>query len=154
MTSRDSWQQSKIYPTYSLHIVCSFRSEEHQFSQIYIRIIQKDSRNSWIFHRQFKKTSNLSRNIGNENANVMCEGEGENSKCWKVMIDVEKKAWNITWCTFVTYLGNTYTIHHSNEEIFNILKFPVKLQNSGFARQFFITNQNWIIFQVQIKTIR
>ena len=33
------------------------------------------------------------------------------------------------------------TIYHSNEEIFNISKFSVKLQNSGFARQFFITNQ-------------
>ena len=112
MTSRDSWQQSKTYPTYSQHIVCSFRSEEHQFPQIYIRIIQKDSRNSWILTDSFWKTSNLTRNIGNENANVMCEGEGENSKCWKVMIDVEKKAWNITCCTFVTYLGNTlhYTV--------------------------------------------
>ena len=83
MTSRDSWQQSKIYPTYSLDIVCSFRSEEHQFSQIYIRIIQKDSRNSWIFSVSLEKTSNLRRNIGNENANVMCEGEGENSQMLK-----------------------------------------------------------------------
>ena len=83
MTSRDSWQQSKIYPTYSLDIVCSFRSEEHQFSQIYIRIIQKDSRNSWIFSVSLEKTSNLRRNIGNENANVMCEGEGENFQMLK-----------------------------------------------------------------------
>ena len=130
MTSRDSWQQSKIYPTYSLDIVCSFRSEEHQFSQIYIRIIQKDSRNSWIFSVSLEKTSNLRRNIGNENANVMCEGEGENSKCWKVMIDVEKKAWNITWCTFVTYLGNTP--HHTPQKWRNFQHLEISREIAKF----------------------
>ena len=40
-------------------------------------------RNSWIFSVTLEKTSNLSRNIGNENANAMCEGEGEIPICWK-----------------------------------------------------------------------
>ena len=65
-------------------------------------------RNSWIFSVSLEKTSNLSRNIGNENANAMCEGEGEIPKCWKSNDRWRKESVEHCMMHFsLTYLGNT-----------------------------------------------